>query len=382
MLILCLETSIRSGKASQVVERLSQRIRAGDYHLQSLPAERDLAEEIGVSHVTARKAIQMLMDDGLLCRLENGRLAVRRQDQSRDRKVDAQIALLVPAWESSVVTRWQVAMSELAPRFQSSFRTVHYGHWDDPLIFSSLEGFDGAFFLPVPEPMPEHFMPNFLRLRRRVVVLDSDWTEHGVPSMRLLPPVFVQKLLDHLASLGHTKIDCVNVQPTHPIVTARIAQWNIWRLARQMQGQLVDEPVASYTETLSAAYDLIDRRIRNGQFDCTAMLCIQERVATGAMRAMLDHGIQPGRDVAVCAVDDAGRGEYANPTLTSLETPDPLPLLATCLEWMLGGADRKWQGPLMVQPDWMELAVRQSTVPDIDKATTPRRRKGTTPQAR
>ncbi|HEX4123202.1 MAG TPA: GntR family transcriptional regulator, partial [Tepidisphaeraceae bacterium] len=189
---------MRNGKASQVVERLSQRIRAGDYHLQSLPAERDLAQEIGVSHVTARKAIQMLMDEGLLRRLENGRLAVRRNTEPGQRKVDAQIALLVPAWESSAVTRWQVGLSQLASRYQCSCRTVHYGHSDDPLIFNTLEGFDGTFFLPVPEPMPEYFFPALLKLRRRLVVLDSDWVEYGVPSMRMYPPVFVQKLLDHL----------------------------------------------------------------------------------------------------------------------------------------------------------------------------------------
>jgi DNA-binding LacI/PurR family transcriptional regulator len=333
-----------------------------------------LATEIGVSHATARKAVQVLLDSGLLCRLESGRLAVPRSVDPEARKLHAQIALLVPAWESSVVTRWQVAMGQLCDRFKCSFRTVHYGHWDDPLILSSLENFDGAFFLPVPEPMPSHFMPSFLRLRRRVVMLDNDWSQHGVPSMQLFPPVFTQKLLDHLESLGHRKIDCVNVQPVHPLITARIAQWRVWRMAHEIDGQLVDDPVDSYTETIPAAYELIDRRIRNKEFDCTAMLCMTERVAAGAMRAMLDHGIRPGHDVAVCIIDDGGRAEYCNPSLTSLVTPDPAPYLSVCLEWMLGGEEQKWQGPLLVQPDSVELAVRQSTVPGIDEQTAPRRR--------
>jgi DNA-binding LacI/PurR family transcriptional regulator len=367
-----LETSIRAEKYISIAERLSRRIRAGDYHLQPLPAERELAAEVGVSHATARKAVQRLLDKGLLFRLENGRLSVNRGNRSA-RKVDQQIVLLAPAWESNEVTRWQIAATQLCSRFHCSLRVVHYAHWDDPLLLGSLERFDGALFMPIPEAMPDSFLPSFLQIRQPVVVLGRDWTEHGVPSMRLYRPALVQKLLDHMASLGHQIIDCFNVQPTDSIVTSLIAQWDIWRAARQMPGRLIDEPVPAYTETISAAYDVTARRIRAGEFDCTAMLCITERMAAGAMRAMADHGIRPGHDVAVCTVDDGARAEYSIPSLTSLESPDPKPYLAICLEWMLAGKERQWRGPLLVQPEDLGLAVRQSTVPEIDQQIEPKR---------
>jgi hypothetical protein len=41
---------------------------------------------------------------------------------------------------------------------------------------------------------------------------------------------------------------------------------------------------------------------------------------------------------------------------------------------MLGGHEQKWQGPLLVQPETVELAVRQTTVPDIDEQVVPPRR--------
>jgi len=327
--------------------------------------------EVGVSHNTARKAVQVLLDQGLLVRLENGRLAVRGSDDSP--ALEPQIALLAPAWESNEVTRWQIALTRLCGRFGCSLRMVYYGHWDDPQLLTSLEKFDGAFFMPVPETMPEHFLPKFLAIQKPIVVLGRDWSEHGVPSMRLYTPVLVQKLLDHLESLGHRKIDCFNVQPTDSINEAQIQQWNIWRAARQMEGELINQPVQAYTETLSAAYQVIDRRIREGKLNCTAILCIHERAASGAIRAMVDHGIRPGHDVAVCTIDDAGRAEYNVPSLTSLRSPDPAPYASVCLEWMLAGENRRWHGPLMVQPEDVELAVRESTVPQIGKQTLPLR---------
>ncbi len=328
--------------------------------------------EVGVSHTTARKAVQVLLDEGLLVRLDNGRLAVRAADRV-DRTVNPQIALLAPAWESSEVTRWQIALTQVCSKFNASLRTVYYAHWDDPMLLTSLERFDGAFFMPVPESMPDHFLSTFLSIDRPIVVLGRDWSEYGVPSMRLIPPVVVQKLCDHLASLGHRRIDCVNVQPMDSIIEARIQQWKLWRLARGIDGTLIDEPVPAYTETISAAYDVISRRIREGTLNCTAMVCTQERVAAGAMRAMADHGIRPGHDIAVCSVDDGSRGEYSIPSLTALQAPDASPYVSVGLEWMLAGKDRQWRGPLIVQPEDVALAVRQSTVPDIDQQQAPGR---------
>jgi DNA-binding transcriptional regulator YhcF (GntR family) len=360
------------GKYQVLAERLSRRIRAGDYHLQPLPAERELATEVGVSHMTARKAIQQLLEEGLLCRQENGRLAVRQPEET-DRSVQRQIVMLAPAWESMETTRWQIALTRMAARFHCLLRIVYYSHWDDPLLFGSLEGFDGAFLMPLADAMPRFFLDRFLTVRRPIVVLGADWTEHGIPSLRLYPPTCVHRVLDHLESLGHRSIDFFNIQPLDSIVEARISQWQLWSAARGSKGELIDRPVKPFTETISAAYEVIAQLIHQKQFNSKAMLCIHERVAAGAMRAMLDFGIRPGYDVAVATIDPASRAEYEIPSLTSLEVPDPHPYLSVCLEWMLSGSTRQWRGPLMVQPEEIRLVVRESTVPGVDEQTRPER---------
>ena len=68
-----------------------------------------------------------------------------------------------------------------------------------------------------------------------------------------------------------------------------------------------------------------------------------------------------------------GRADFSIPSLTSLSSPDPKPYLSVCLEWMTAGVHRRWQGPLLVQPEEVELAIRQSTVPDIDQTLIPSR---------
>jgi DNA-binding LacI/PurR family transcriptional regulator len=360
-----------------VAERLSRRILAGDYHVHGIPAERELAQDVGVSHMTARKAIQLLLEEGLVYRQPNGRLAVAR-DKSAGRAGGKprthQIVLLAPAWESNDVSRWYIALAQLGERFDCSFRVVYYGHWDDPVIKNSVEGFDGAFLVPIPEPLPPEFIPSITG-QHNLVVLSADWTHHGIPSVRLFSAVFVQRLLDHLADLGHTRIGCFNVQPRDPVMAGYISQWRVWMAARGFTGPLIDEPVEPYSETLQAAYEAIAQRVAKGDLGFTALLCTMERAAAGAMRAMADAGLRPGKDVAVCTIDGAGRAEYSIPTVTSLKTPDPKPYLAVCLEWLTDPARGPWRGPLMVQPADIALAVRQSTVADVDQSTVPARRR-------
>ena len=44
-------------KYTEVMSVIERRIRAGDYLLSSIPGERKIAEETGVSYMTARRAV-------------------------------------------------------------------------------------------------------------------------------------------------------------------------------------------------------------------------------------------------------------------------------------------------------------------------------------
>jgi hypothetical protein len=127
-------------------------------------------------------------------------------------------------------------------------------------------------------------------------------------------------------------------------------------------------------DPLVAAYEVMSRRIEAGTFRSTGMLCLTETAAIGATRALLDHGLRPGHDLAVVTVG-SNRCEYLSPSLTTLEEPDPKPYLAACLEWALSPSTTSWQGPLLVQPADLRVVPRESTVPDIDRTELPLRRR-------
>ena len=362
-------------KYSHVVALLRTRIAQGDYALTNFPAERQLAVETGVSYMTARRAVKELLNDGWIVRRPNGRLEISRtnaplsplstkpagNDNGNRHQLPPprQIALLAPTYSSPNVEGWRIAIDQGVRRRGWTLRPVLYVHWDDPTLLDALRGFDASFLIPVAGAIPPRVLQR-LKETPRLVVVDDDWSDRGFVSVQLFPPVFVQRLLDHFAGLGHARIGCLNTQPHDDVIRERIGQWKIWLAAHHLDGRLWDQPVPVQTTPFQAAYTAVRHAIRAKQFDVTALLCTTAPAAVGAMRALADCKLRPGRDVAVGVVNGEGYAQLLMPSVTALEPTDPAPYVATCLDWTANG-DAPWAGPLLLQPKVVPLIVRETS---------------------
>ncbi|HCE45454.1 MAG TPA: hypothetical protein DET40_18090 [Lentisphaeria bacterium] len=357
---------MKRSKYIAVAERLSNRIQCGGYNIHGIPGEEHLAEEFGVSYMTLRKAVQELINKDIVLRMPNGRLKVNNKKWSEKGGIQKQIAFLTPEWNSPEYRDFQNPLSKLSLSSDFILRLVQYHHWDDPVIYNTISRFDCTFMIPNPE-MTETVASKIKEIRKPFFILSDDWSCYGIPSIMQDNSLYVQKMMEHLASLGHVRIDCLNVQPEFKAISERITQWRSWLNLHGIGGKLFNEPVQLYEHAAPAAYNLVEGMIRNGRFDSKAIVCTTTPVAVGAIRAMLDHGIRPGFDVVVCTVDYSDIHEYSSPSLTSVSKSDFLPHLGTCIRWLQDGK-KEWEGPLLLQPTNINVVVRESTVPDIDKA--------------
>ena len=57
-----------------ITEMLKKRFKKGYYAMSGIPSERDLADELGVARMTARRALNKLVEEGYLNRKSTGRL--------------------------------------------------------------------------------------------------------------------------------------------------------------------------------------------------------------------------------------------------------------------------------------------------------------------
>ncbi len=343
------------GTAAGVIELLSKRIAQGDYALTPLPTERELAVEAGVSYMTARKAVRRLIDRGLLVRAHAGRLRVSGSEG--DRRV-LRVAFLAPSFASADIERWRLALEAASHSLAVVIRPVLYLHWDDPLVRDSLGGFDGVFLVPNNEPLPERVRQQLLTAGP-VVILDEDWSHLGLPSLRLCPARSVGRLVEHLAERGHRRIDCCNVQPHNPVITGRIDQWRQAVASSGLAGELIDAPIAPYERPLVAAHRVLAERLARGWRPASALIGITAPAGIGALRALHEHGLAGGRDVALAVVNGEGLADYCVPSLSAIELPDATPWFSRCLEWMIRGGD--WSGALLMEPADAQLVIRESS---------------------
>lgn len=158
----------------------------------------------------------------------------------------------------------------------------------------------------------------------------------------------------HLADRGHEVIAWLGWTTDQPIGEDRRSGW-----MRTMRERGLD------TTRLSARGDgtlEYGRRATHALLDArkpTGLVCASDTIAMGALRALHERGVTPGRDIAVVGFDDSLAAQVASPGLSSVRQPlEDIALgVVERLELLLGHRPIEEPG-LLLQPT---LVVRDTS---------------------
>ena len=114
----------------------------------------------------------------------------------------------------------------------------------------------------------------------------------------------------YLLQLGHRTVHHVAVPPHLP--SGRLLGW---RTALEQAGAPVPPPIPVTWEP-SSGYQVGLALAQQG--DATAVLAVNDEVATGIVRALIDSGRDVPGDVSVIGFDDTPVAAYARPSLTTV----------------------------------------------------------------
>ena len=336
---------------------IESRIRQGDYVLNAIPGERKIAEQTGVSHMTARKAVRGLLDQKVLIRQPNGALQICPGYPSD--AGTSHFLLLYPAYASTYLMHLRQAVSDTAEQYGLSMRPVQYVHWDDPVIASAMANPAGVILIPSSVDVPSHLVEPLRS--SKCVSLDLDLSEHDVPSIRLFPDEHIIKVLDHLRKLGHRRIDCISTQYHNPEIERRIGLWRAWLVRHGLDGQLHEQPTRSFTDATPAAYELMRNLLNGGLLQSTAIVGTTFPAAVGASRACWERGLVVGQYVSICAMNVEWPGTLMTPAISGLMTPDLSAVLRRCFDWFT--SSHEWAGAKRLDAARPEFFIGESTGP-------------------
>lgn len=334
----------RSPKYTEVMTVLERRIRRGDYLLDSLPGERTIAAETGVSHMTARKAVQALIHKQVLSRAANGTLEVNPQFQASARV--AQVVMLYPAYPSPFLTQLRQTALAATRKHGLELRPVQYVHWDEPVVMDAVNHEGGTIIIPASTDVPERIRDTMRR--SRCVSLDIDLSHHGIKSVRLFPDQHIRRLLNHLKRQGHTCVHCLSTHTRNAEIERRIDLWKDWKTRENLDGELWENPAPSFEDPAPLAHQtmrpLINKKVKPGD----AVVATTFPAAMGAARAAAEGGLRVGEDLSVCAVNIESPAKFTTPTIAGLDTPGLAPILKDCFDWFAG--EEPWPGPDLIEP--------------------------------
>ena len=345
---------------TEVMHALERRIASGEYMLKSLPGERKLAEQFGVSYMTARKAVIELVEREVLARRPNGSLVVHPGLEATQAR--CRVALLTPAFPAAHLLRLRAGVARATDRRGVLSRAFEYVHWEDAIVREAIDGADGLFIIPSTEPIPARLLKDITAPGAKVVFLDGDLTDHGVPSVKLFAPEHLALIFDHLWELGHRRIDCLNAQGRNAEIDHRIADWRRWLDRRGGEGELFDDPTPPYEDTTSRAHLAMHEILKTRRDQLSALVCTTQPAAIGAMRACRDVGLEVGVDISICTVNNEPTGRFFCPSLTGLEMPAVEPLLEPALAWF-ASSELTWPSDPQISPEEPTLFKGESTGP-------------------
>lgn len=331
-------------KYTEVMSVIKRRIREGDYLLNRFPGERKIAEETGVSYMTARRAITQLIDDRVLVRGPTGGLDVHPAYAKQANP--AQVVLLYPAFASTYLTQLRGLVSDFAHKQGLALRPVQFVHWDETTVVEACEQARAALVIPYGPEIPPRLLAPFRE--NKVVILDGDFTNDGLPSIRLFRRQCIERVFEYLYLLGHRRIDLINTQHRNPEIDRRIDIWQKWCARRRVAGKLWDDPAPVFTDPTVVAYTAMSRVLDEKASAATAYVGTTCPAAIGAIRAAWERGLRIGCDLSIAAVNIEPPAEYFCPSITGLNTPDLSDVLECCFEWFFGRA--AWSGAQLLEP--------------------------------
>jgi LacI family transcriptional regulator, galactose operon repressor len=166
-----------------------------------------------------------------------------------------------------------------------------------------------------------------------------------------------REMINHLVSVGHTRIAIIKGSPRNYDATERLRGY---RLALREAGIAHDvslERDGGFTEVggYAAALELLAMELRP-----TAIFAANDSMAIGALSALRESGVEVPEEIAVAGFDDIPLARYMDPPLSSVHVPI-CALGARAVELLLDGVTQKNGHTRKRERVSTELVIRRST---------------------
>jgi len=127
-----------------------------------------------------------------------------------------------------------------------------------------------------------------------------------------------QLIVSHLISYGHKRIGVISGQEKSDVTQQRL---NGYKNALKQHGLQIDERIIEFGVFSVRSGEEITTRLLDRFDDLTALFCMSDELAIGAMRAVRKRGLDIPGDLSITGFDNIEISEYTTPPLTTITQP-------------------------------------------------------------
>jgi DNA-binding LacI/PurR family transcriptional regulator len=150
-----------------------------------------------------------------------------------------------------------------------------------------------------------------------VVFYDVGVPAQKITNIRVRYEIGMRRMVQYLYVLGHRRMAFLGHHPSlAPLETRKQA---FLETVRQYSGQ-VEFTTVENNDELAGAMQAV-RELCSSRFNPTAIVCVNDYMAIGAMRAVRASGLSVPEDVSITGFDNIELSEFTNPPLTTVNIP-------------------------------------------------------------
>lgn len=284
--------------------------------VNKLPGERTLAKEFGYSYMTIRKAVDNLVNEGVLYKLPTKGTYVA--DRKTGRKKTKIIGYFL---DSSIVAGltspyYSLIFNSLEKKASKhGYSLIYFSDIGGANSLQHMNNIDGVIISCFPRI--ENIVHD-VNQHLPVVVMDNSSSDKTIPSVIIDNFNGVSKSVDYLCSLGHKRIGFMTGLEDSDVGKNRYAGYmsGLSNHGLTMNEKLVFRGDYSFESGAKGADYFLSLKKPP-----SAIMCANDAMAIATIRQALQRGFNVPDDISVMGFDDIPVASQIHPTLTTLAAP-------------------------------------------------------------
>jgi DNA-binding LacI/PurR family transcriptional regulator len=178
--------------------------------------------------------------------------------------------------------------------------------------------FDGVLMLGALPGLADEFVTSLAGKGLPLVLVGRDLKSASLPSVTAANREGGRLAAEHLYNLGHRRVAVMRGPRGWPDITQRIEGF---RSEIRKQGGSADSLLlfSSASRRSDSGFEATKKLLAGRK--PTALFCMNDATAAGALRAVREAGLRVPADISVVGFDDSEIAEYTCPPLTSVRQP-------------------------------------------------------------